>query len=300
MLSIKQLAEAAVDRAKRDKDLAIVVTGAEGDGKSALSLNLGYKIDPLFELERNVLFSPTVQTIKDKIYNLPPYSVIDADEAIKILYKLNWQSKGQKFLNTVYTLCRNQNKISLFNIPRLTDANEYFRNHRLKIWIHIVDPISNQKKEGHAVIMSKSWNPVTIDPWGLKVFEQKMTKERKHGRKDIHYSLDDKIALFSELPSYVDLIKFNWVDSKIWLEYERLKDLNSIKDEEIFEDDKALLEISKLNSRIVIAIKTFVRMGYKKSDIAKLFNVHVATVTGWIKKVEQQKEIKDFNKQVKV
>lgn len=295
MLSIKLLAETSVERAQRDKDLAIVVTGAEGDGKSALSLGIGYAIDPLFDLDRNVLFSPTVQTIKDKIYNLPPYSVIDADEAIKILYKLNWQSKGQKFLNTVYTLCRNQNKISLFNIPRLTDANEYFRNHRLKIWIHIVDPISNQKKEGHAVLMSKSWNPVTIDPWGLKVFEAKMTKERKHGKQDVHYTLDDKIALFSELPSFVDVIKFKWVDAKIWAEYNRLKDLNSIKDQDVLEDDKTVLELAKVNKRVVLCVKIFMKMGYKKAKIARLFKVHVQTVTNWLKKFEEEKEIKILN-----
>ncbi len=296
MLSLKQLADESVNRAKSDKDLAVVVTGAEGDGKSAFSLGLGYKIDPLFELERNVLFSPTVETIKDKIYNLPPYSVIDADEAIKILYKLNWQSKGQKFLNTVYTLCRSQNKISLFNIPRISDANEYFRNHRMKIWIHIVDPINNKKKEGHGVLMSRSWNPVTTDPWGLKVFEMKMAKERKYGKKDVNYDLDEKISLFSELPSFVDTIKFTWIDSKIWADYEKLKELHSIKDEDNIEQDKALLKISGLNQKYLISVKTFMKLGYTKQSISRLFGVHVNSINSLIRRDLEDKQMKLINR----
>ncbi len=292
---MKQLGNSCVKRVERDKDLAIAVTGPEGDGKSALSIGLGLKIDPLFLLKRNVLFSPSVKEIKQKIYNLPPYSVILADEAIKILYKLNWQSKVQKYLNTIYTICRNQNKISLFNIPRLIDANEYFRNHRLKLWVHIVDPISSEKKEGHACIMARSWNPVTVDPWGLKVFEKKMVDERKRGKKDVVYSLDEKINLFSELPSFVDILKFKWIDNDIWKDYLELKETYSIKDEEDMEDDKAIIESRAWRKRIVIAVKTFMSMGYTKQSIAKLFHVHVTSVTGWLKKYEQEEELKKIN-----
>lgn len=295
MLSLKQVANAARERAEKDKDLAIVVTGAEGDGKSALAIGLAMEIDPLFEFERNMLFSPEVKLIKEKIYNLPPFSAIIADEAIKVLYKLNWQSKVQKYLNTIYTLCRNQNKISIFNIPRLIDANEYFRNHRLKIWIHIVDPINNQKTEGHACIMSRSWNPVSKDPWGLDYFEKKINDERRRGMKDSHYSLDQKIGLFSELPSFIEVIRFEWIQSKLWREYELLKDKYSIKDDDVMEDDKALLQIEAFRKMVVKSVNTFMAMGYSKASIARLFSVHVNSVNGWINKYVVEEELKKIN-----
>ncbi len=294
MLSTKQFGQLCLDRALKDKDLSIGVTAPEGDGKSCLSIGMGLGIDPNFQLTRNVLFSPSVKEIRDKIYNLPPYTPIIADEAIKIMYKLNWGSKIQKYLNKIYAVCRSQNKISIFNMPRFTDFSEYFRNHRLRLWIHIVDPINNEKKEGHAVVMARSWNPVTIDAWGLKRFEKRLEDERKRGKKDVYYSLDDKIGAFEELPGYIDVMKFKWVRQDIWDVYEQLKAKTNVDDEEV-EEDKASVQIQQWKKRTILAMQIFKGMDYSNSDIAKVFKTHAVSVASWLKNFKEEEEMKRIN-----
>ncbi len=294
MLSTKQFGQLCLDRATKDKDLSIGVTAPEGDGKSCLSIGIGLGIDPNFRLTRNVLFSPSVKEIRDKIYNLPSYTPIIADEAIKIMYKLNWGSKIQKYLNKIYAVCRSQNKISIFNMPRFTDFSEYFRNHRLRLWVHIVDPINNEKSEGHAVVMARSWNPVTIDAWGLKRFEKRLEDERKRGKKDVYYSLDDKIGAFEELPGYIDVMKFKWIRQDIWDVYEQLKAKTNVDDEEV-EEDKANIQIEQWKRRTILAIQIFKQQGYTNSDIAMVFNTHTVSVSSWLKKFKEEQEIKRIN-----
>ncbi len=262
---------------------------------SCLSVQIGIGIDPSFKMFRNVLFDPSVKIIRSKIYNLPPYTPIIADEAIKIMYKLNWGSKIQKYLNKIYAVCRNQNKISIFNMPRFTDFAEYFRNHRLRLWIHIVDPINNEKPNGHAVVIARSWNPVSVDPWGLKIFEKKLADERKRGKKDVYYSLDDKLALFEELPGFVDVLRFNWVKQSLWDEYLKLKAEVSVDEEERLEDDKMVIEIDAWKNRTVRAINIFKAMGYSGAEIAKVFDTHATSVASWIKKFKAEEEIRKVN-----
>lgn len=296
MLSLKTIAQSSVNRVRLDKDLAIAITAPEGDGKSALSIGLGLEIDPKhFLLERNVLFSPNVSEIRKKIYNLPKYTPIIADEAIKIMYKLNWGSKIQKYLNQIYAVCRNQNKISIFNMPRFTDFSEYFRNHRIKLWIHIVDPINNQKEFGHAVVMSRSWNPVSSDPWGLKTFEKAIEDERKRKKRDAEYDLNSKIDLFSRLPSFVDVLKFGWIDSGVWKHYLDLKAQVSEDDESFFDEEKQEKELADIKKVAVIAIKTFKAMGYSGKDIAHLLRIHPNSMAAWLKEKKKAKEIAEFN-----
>lgn len=291
---MEKVASRVVERTKKGKDLAVAVTGVEGDGKSCLSLGLGIAGDPFFELERNVLFSPNLDEIKQKIYGLPSHSIVDADEAIKIMYKLNWTSVKQKRLNQIYTLCRNQEKISLFNIPRLTDMNEYFRNHRVRLWIHIVDPISNEKSEGHAVLMSRSWNPVTSDPWGLKIFEKKMEKNRRK-KNDAEYTLDDKLSIFSEMSSFVDVMRFSWVSPGIWKRYEDLKAQVNVDEEDLLEEESMSSQLVAWKERTVKSIKMFRRLGYSKRALCKLYDVHPNTLLAWVRAYDKQEEIKKLN-----
>lgn len=103
-------AQKLYERARNGKDSVVAICGDEGDGKSTLAANIGFESDMFFDFERNELFSPTNEEMQEKVVGLPRFSTIVADEAIKILYKLNWQSKSQRFLNELYALCRRENK----------------------------------------------------------------------------------------------------------------------------------------------------------------------------------------------
>lgn len=238
------LAKKLVQRAKNGKDSVVAICGDEGDGKSTLAANIGIASDDFFDFERNELFSPTVEEMREKVVGLPRYSTIIADEAIKILYKLNWQSKSQRFLNELYALCRRENKTTLLCIPRLTDLNEQFRNHRVRFWLQVIDSVSGTKKDGHAVLFKRSWVPGRSDPWNLGELEKMINKfcfNRKI--KEVEMNFEDKIRVLSRHRNFVAVVGFSWMPPVWWERYSALK--NSI----------AYVDEKEVDSRRDIALK---------------------------------------------
>lgn len=294
MISIDLLAKKIKKRVGLNKDATVAITGFEGDGKSALSLQLGLAADPHFDIERNVLFSPNTQEIKQKIFDLPKESVIIADEAIKVMYKLNWSTKMQKTLNMVYAVCRKENKISIFNMPRFIDFSEYFRNHRIRLWLHIIDPLSNQKKYGLALLMARSWNPITKDPWGLKEFEKKVLEKQWQRKQDSSYGLDDKIALFEKLSTFLGLVKFEWVDAELWQRYETIKAKQDFNDlDEALMDQKEAEKI-KWKGYTLKAIKTMMGLNMNQTQISQALGLNPATISLWLKEEKRKQAVKEF------
>src|SRR3972149_1934724 len=143
-------------RVREDYDAVIGITGEEGVSKSTLANWIGFKTDDKYSFEKNCLFSPSPKSMVDSIRNLPRFSTINADEAIKILYKQQWWL--QVFINKFYRLCRQDNKISIMCMPRFQEFNEGFRNHRILFWVHLLD-------RGVGVIWEKDWSPYVKDPW---------------------------------------------------------------------------------------------------------------------------------------
>lgn len=294
MFDVKSLAKELNALVREDKDAVIGITGNEGIGKSALSIGLGLEIDPLFSVERNILYLPDVNEVKKKIYNLPPYSPVIGDEAIKIMYKLNWATKASKLLNQIYAVCRKENKISIFNMPRFNDFQEFFRNHRLKVWIHIYDGISNRKDEGHAAVMVRTWNPIATDAWGTDVFDKIIKKRQKAGMKEAFYTLTEKARMFESLPSFVGHLRFNWVDDVHWHKYLQLKnEAHNDEMEESLESARDLLK-EKWKNRTVMAIKAMLSMGKKHIEIAKVLGIHREQVYSLLKDEVNAKKIKEF------
>jgi hypothetical protein len=244
--------------------LPIAVTGPEGDGKSALAAGAAKACSPGFDFEISELYSPTEQEMEQKMRMLPKYEAIVADEAINILYKLNWQNKMQKYLNQLFALCRQENKIAFLCMPRFTDFNEYFRNHRIRIWLHIIDPISNEKPKGHAVVFAKSWSPVSIDPWYLKEMQKIIDAYgKKKCLKEVEFSLEDKIACLSKMRTYVGVLEFGWLPQTDWETYLRLKNENKYKGLHLAAEDESK---SKLAERYLRHRRLYMRRLREKGD----------------------------------
>jgi len=294
MLELKGLAKTLIDRVTADKDVVICVSGDEGSGKSTLAGALGIECDPLFNMERNVLYLPSAKDIKNTIYNLPPFSPVIIDEGIKSLYKLNWATKGQKFLNMVYAVCRKENKITIICIPRFTDIGEFFRNHRIKVWLHIVDEISNKKDVGRAAMMVRTWNPVTTDPWGLDIYQRILQKRQKKGVRENFYSLNDKIRMLEFLPSYVGVLNFRWLSEHHWRKYLELKEANHADEmEEMVEDAKNLLT-EKWKRRSLMAIKAMLAMGKTQEEVGKEISMDRTTISKLLEQEKNAKKIAEF------
>ncbi len=105
------------------------ISGFEGVGKSNLAMILSYLLDADFSLENNILYSPNEEELLTKIKTFKKGSVLNLDEAVKVLEKQNWSK--QTFIKQIFQVIRGKNLITLLLIPRLEDLNEYFSNWRV-------------------------------------------------------------------------------------------------------------------------------------------------------------------------
>ena len=163
-------------RLRQDWDIVIAITGEEGSGKSTLGMLLGGLIDKRFDFEKNVSFLPDSEEITKQFTSLKKYQCYVIDEAIRALYKMNFMSNLQQSLVQMWATERFQNKATIMIIPRFRDLTENFRNHRVKIWIHVLT-------RGHAVVYVRDDDPHNSDPW---LFDYMMKyKQKAFGRRNI-------------------------------------------------------------------------------------------------------------------
>lgn len=216
-MSIKLLAKLVRTRVRKDYDVVIAVTGDEGSGKSTLGIKLAFAMDDDFKIEKNVLFSPVENEVKEAVTGLPKYSAIVLDEAIKVMYKLNWNTKIQKLLNILYALARKENKITLLCIPRFTDLTEFFRNHRVHIWVHVT-------MRGYAFVFIRDKNPFTDDPWHFKNMQKRIARTNWS-------SLDIKgqIKVIKRMNSYAGVLRFHDFSPRIKEKYLQMRDAEGEK-----------------------------------------------------------------------
>src|SRR5690349_23241258 len=91
-----------------------------------------------FDLTNNIAYVADADTIKKQFWSIPQESYLSLDEAIKALYKMDFNSALQKILITMYATERWQRKATGICISRITDLTEQFRNHKVRLWIKIM------------------------------------------------------------------------------------------------------------------------------------------------------------------
>lgn len=212
----EQFAKRVREHVRNKYDCVIAITSIwEGDGKSTLAKILDDLIDDNFDLEKNVLYNPTAEGIKKLVMTLPPFSVIDADEAIKAFYKLKWADRLSIFLNQLYALARKRKLITILCMPRYRDFTEFFRNHKIKYWIHIVD-------RGIAIVHEKTWNPYSKDPWYLDENDKIIEKAINRKGSVSNFTNEEKIKIFKRCKNVFAIIEFDELDSETEKRYEDL------------------------------------------------------------------------------
>jgi hypothetical protein len=285
IISPKEFVSILKRRVHKDWDAVVGITGEEGSSKSTLASWLVYEgclFEGLSEEEalkkfvEYTIFSPNQDRVQEQITQSERYSIINADEAIKILYKQNWASPIQKFLNMFYALCRQENKISVLCMPRFLDFNEFFRNHRIKFWVHVLD-------RGVAVIMEKDWFPSSDDPWFLKD-AMKMNTTLYARKKTADFNVDEKIRVLSRLKNFVGVIHFEDLPNKVKKVY------RDGKAEFAYEDIKEQIKVGETpnsqaesyKNKLVTAVKNLKEKGVKHEEIALILDISTKTVTRYL------------------
>lgn len=271
-ITTQDLAKSFVNRAKDDRDVVLAVTGYEGEGKSTYAVaqvidilkHLGKTDEEILEnFNDYMIYSPNKEEMYKKITNKEKYLPINSDEAIKALYKLNWASENQKFLNTLFALCRKENKINILCMPRFSDFNEYFRNHRIMYWLLIVE-------RGTGILMQKDWNPFTKDPWHMEE-NRKFIDEKMYRKKLIEFDANEKINLLSKTKNFVAIVKWDNIGTRFKNVYLKGKEQFGYTD---MDDMKPNPQAGKREERAKLAIENIINSLYQGNtpvkDIAKL------------------------------
>ena len=208
-------------RLRQDWDIVIAITGEEGSGKSTLGMLLAGLIDRRFRFDKNVSFLPDATEITREFRGLKKYQCYVIDEAIRALYKMNFMSNLQQTLVQMWATERFQNKATIMIIPRFRDLTENFRNHRVKIWIHVMT-------RGKAVVYVRDDDPHTSDPW-LFDYMQKY-KEKAFGKKSIAtIDIDRKLKAERRMKNYLFDFEFPDLDPIDKNEYNYMKHQSRIE-----------------------------------------------------------------------
>lgn len=270
---------------KKDWDAVVAITGEEGSGKSVLKTKLAKAIDPNYDFNRNELQTTSFAELEEKITQ-PKIPVICADEAIKLLYKMQWATKSQRYINQLYTLCRKYNKITLLCIPRFRDLNEFFRNHRVKFWIQVIS-------RGTAVVFIRDWSPFAKDPWWMD-YNQKLIDTMTKFKAITDIDNLKKIRILRKSKNFLTLLTFpdftpeekkaygNWVKNTVM----------KIQQEE---DPKEKI----LKDRLKKTIFELLKKNYSTKKIADIIGMSVSSINSMLKDDPEYQKIKEAKKLVK-
>ena len=205
------------DRIDKNWDIVIALDGEEGSGKSTLGIELGWLLDKNFFLDNNIAYLPTPKEIEQKFKSLKAKQLFMVDEAVKALYKLQFMNKFQTRINEMYATERWQNKITLLLIPRFTDLNEFFRNHRVKFWIHIID-------RGLAVVFAKDEvNIFGQDKWHIAE-EYARVKRYIKNRKFASFSAEEKLKIYEKSQHFMFSFRYPILPEEVENRYKELKE----------------------------------------------------------------------------
>lgn len=260
------------ERLEENWDIVVAITGEEGVGKSTFSIQLAKKLDSKFDLEKNVSYLPNEEEVEFKFYEIRPKSVLLIDEAVKGFYKLNWQDKMQQRINQMYATERWQNKITLLLIPRFTDLNEFFRNHRVRFWFHIF-------KRGYGVMLSKDIiNPFNPDPWFMKE-NFKAIDEFLKKRKSFNLKVEEIEKLYEKrIRNFVTFFTFEDLDEETKSKYLELK-IKYREKESILKDEK----------RDNIIARMYYVIGLSQEEIAQLTGLAQSRISTILARIPEYK-----------
>jgi ribosomal protein S13 len=181
-------------RLRNDKDAIVVLTGERGIGKTVCAHCLARGVSEKFDMRSHTLFDPEVERLKDIIYKFPKYSATVVDELIRIGYRRNWASVGNKLLIELYNLCRYQNQTSFLCIPNFNDIDKDLQDN-VTLWVHVVD-------RGTAVVFKSDQNPFVADKWHLRENE-KLIQGEDRGLSMNKWGLNDKLNVFEhKIPNF--------------------------------------------------------------------------------------------------
>lgn len=228
--NVKRIIHNIRKRLNANNDMVACISGPEGSGKSTLAIKLGFAIDKNFSIKKNVIVNPDVIKIQEKILReLEPGSALVIDEGIRTMYKRNFFSEENKFLNELFAICRKKRIFTAICIPNFWDLDQFYKNHRVKAWFYV--PI-----RGKAVVFVPDYDAFAEDKWELRE-NRKIVVQKRGRRKIAEFGIGDLLNIYRDYNNhYVGDFSFTKLAPHIEEEY--LKEVEEFRKELDFNKDK--------------------------------------------------------------
>lgn len=257
--------ETFVLRNFNDFDSMLCISGGEGVGKSTLAYWIARMMDLLFTIEKTFIFSPKTQEAIKQAKELHPFGAIVLDEGVKAAYKLNWNKSIQIQLKKVFNINRSENKTTIVCIPNYRDLDSYFRNHRVKFWIHVYS-------RSKAVVFRRQDNPYATDPFLLDWNDRDWLKSvLKKGRKAKILDDEELLKKMQRNPCYFEEFVFPSIPWSHFQQYSRLKEHFK------YEDEDEANKPSNIQLQRDQAIAALYKKGMPVTEIMRLFGTKRTT-----------------------
>jgi energy-coupling factor transporter ATP-binding protein EcfA2 len=255
---------------EEDRNYMVVMVGPTGSGKSAQAVEMARRIDPSFEANPRVVFTP--RQFMETIRTMKPGQAIIFDEAGVGISSKEWMKVQVKLIGFVAQLFRHLNLCVIFTVPSIN-----FIEKQVKILMHgIIETktIDRANKVGVSKYFVIKHNPVydftELEPFILFESQGKHTK--------------------------VDPLYIPHPPAELWGKYLAMKEAyaNSFYDNVIKEiaGEKETVDgnrIRKLVNQSKCAIKLLpvVKEHYEWKELEEITGVSQRQMRDWIKEVDK-------------
>lgn len=140
---------------RQDKDQVVLITGAEGSGKSNLAWLMARAVDPDFSADRMCF---TGEEFRTAAVRADKYAALVLDEAVHDLFSRSAMSKGNKQMAEFLTICRERNLVMFILIPNINHADKLVKDHRAHWWWNV-------EKRGVAMLRKPQRHIFASDTW---------------------------------------------------------------------------------------------------------------------------------------
>jgi len=256
-ITFSTMAAEIINRQKYDKDNILLVSGPRGAGKSSFVIKLQKQFIRLKEEEdknyewswdKNYMLtkSQTINTLENKTLGTGSFFVID--EAADIAYRGDTMEREAKILKKIFYKTREQQHLSLINIPDIFKLDKEITNMAI---MAVIIAYRFKNVCSFAFIYGRNPNVLTDDQFGFDKIKRLMKSDKAprkflnptlSGRMRVMYAgndrntivppedvIDDKyikipypkelFQLYMSLPSFLGILRFGKADERMYEQY---------------------------------------------------------------------------------
>jgi len=251
-------------------DCMIPVSSPKGFGKSTTCIQLAKRFmekyhDKDFSFNRNVAYSNA--DVTEKLGKMEKYEVLVCDEALDFAQASDWNKRESKQLKKIFGKIRTKHLIVFFAIPNFWWLDAKYRETFSTFRLHQID-------RGYVIVYRPNLADGIVDRWDKKFFEN--VRFHSYGSK-----LNQALRTYRKHPSYYGEFAIPKLPDPLYENYQKVRDQNIFDNEDETDSSSLACLAFNLNKHHNFTQKEI-------AEAMKPTTVHPATISRWIKKVQEK------------